>query len=102
MPNIWICGFSEKENARIRELVNTAIEELGLSEDAITSIIEMKAEPCRPITPASPTRTQPYIRICSSGKEEIQNITRVLKKMRIGVDVEWLLLDGFLPASAME
>jgi len=96
MPNIFICGFGERAE-EIKEIVDTIMQRLGLQDEAITSIVEMKTETCDgKRTPA------PYLRVCSDNKIEIEIIIRALKRFQIGEDVEHLLLDGFIPAEEMK
>lgn len=96
MPNIQICGFPSETADDLKGKIDATAQELNLGGDAITSIIEMKAEYC------DGKRTLgPYLRICSTDATEITNIIKALKEAKIGIDIEWLVLNGFIPASEM-
>ncbi|MEK7181232.1 MAG: hypothetical protein AAB738_02780 [Patescibacteria group bacterium] len=91
MPNVKICGFSTPEAASLKGVVNLVMERLGLTNDAITSIIPMEAVSCdKAQTP------KPYICVCSTNRDEIFSIIKALGRAGLKVDVEWLVLDGFV------
>jgi hypothetical protein len=96
MPNIQICGFGAIAADQLKRHIDKVMQEIGLGNDAITSIVEMNAESC------DGKRTKmPYLRICSTNAREIKKIIGALKKAKIKEDVEWLVLDGFIPAAKM-
>ena len=43
----------------------------------------------------------PYIRICSTDEDEIQQIINAFRDAGIRVDIEWLIMDGFISADEM-
>lgn len=95
MPNIMLCGFQAPE--RLRSDVVAVLDGLGLGSEAVTSIVPMRVESC------DGKRTpSPYLRVCSTDADEVRRIVDALKKAGIGVDVEWLVLNGFIPASEMK
>ncbi len=97
MPNIMICGFTPKGADEIRSRVDRAMQNIGLGDDAITSIINMETKSCN--RARSP---MPYVRIYTTDKGEIQRIIGAFKDLRIKVDIEWLVLNGFISADEME
>ncbi len=96
MPNIFICGFGERAE-EIKEIIDKAMQNIKLQDEAITSIVEMKAESCD-----GKRTSSPYLRVCSDNKPEIKQIIKALHKFKIGEDVESLLIDDFFPAKVME
>lgn len=91
MPNIMICGFDHSRAEELKACIDAQMQALGLGGDAITSIVETVAEMCDGYRTSSP-----YLRICSTDTEEIKKIIRALQIIGCGVDVEWLVLDGFI------
>lgn len=96
MPNIMICGFTMVQADALKVRIDQAVINIGLGGDAITSIVEMRAESCD-----RNKRPMPYLRVCSTDEGEVILIVEALKKIKIGVDVEWVILGGFIPADKM-
>jgi len=96
MPNIMICGFGFTEVKELKDTIDAAMQALNLGGAAITSVVEMETNSC------DGKRTRmPYLRICSTNEEEIQRIIKTLQIIGYRVDVEWLVLDGFISADDM-
>lgn len=93
VPNIEIRGFTSKDTERLKVRIDRLMQEIGLAGDTITSVIDMRAESC------SRTRlSTPYIRICATKQDEIDQILEAFCNARIRVDIEWLVLGGFISA----
>jgi len=98
MPNIEICGFGFENALKLREKIVASLEEISLEKEAVTSIIDnVVVHDC-----VCNVRCRPYIRICSTDRNEIDQIIAVFKKNKIGVDTEFLKLTGFIPALEMK
>lgn len=96
MPNIMICGFTPKRAEGLRTSIEIIMRNMSLGDEALTSIVDMEAKSC------DGTRTpMPYLRICSTDEDEIQKIINTFKEEGIKVDVEWLVLNGFILANEM-
>lgn len=96
MPNIEIRGFSPEESDKMKETIDRILSEIDLSAEAITSIMPMAAQSC------DEKRTpQPYLRICSEKKREIDKVASALKRNGVAKDVECLLLYRYISASDM-
>ncbi|MEK7542847.1 MAG: hypothetical protein AAB503_00885 [Patescibacteria group bacterium] len=96
MPNIMICGFPEVQANKLKVKICQVMMDLNLGSDAVTSIVNMRVVSCD-----GKETPMPYIRICSTDGLEIRNITDALKKAKVLVDVEWLVLNSFIPAAEM-
>ncbi len=96
MPNIMICGFPTAQADTLKVKIDQVMSDLGLGGDAVTSITKMYAESCN-----GERIPMPYLRICSTDGYEIRRIIETLKNAKLGVDVEWLVLGGFIPAAEM-
>ena len=95
MANIMICGFPPKKAEGLRTSIEVIMQDIGLGNEALTSIVDMETKSC------DGTRSpKPYLRICSTDAEE-QQITDALKKAGVKVDVEWMPLSNFIPADEM-
>lgn len=97
MLNIKLCGFASRGQkvidleCEIRELLN------GLCiTDAVISI-----DPTPVISCDARRVPQPYVRIASTDPKEIEMILDYMKRCRMEVDVEWLVLGGFVSATKM-
>jgi len=104
MPNIEIHGFWFSRNekdlesaARARERIEIEMEKIGLQDDAVVTIVDSICTFCD----GKKTR-MPFIRICSTEKEEIDRIVSAIKKAKVSLDVETLVLTGFIPADEMK
>lgn len=95
MPNIFICGYEMRAGA-MKNKIDGIMQKMGLQDEAITSIVDMKAESCD-----GKKTIQPYLRVCSTDKAQILEIIHAFKEKGIGEDVEWLVVDGFIPADKM-
>jgi len=95
MPNIFICGYGERAND-IKDTIDEVMQGIGLQDDAITSIVDMKAESC------DGKRTpMPYLRICSTDVVEIFRIFKALEQNGVKEDIEFLVMSGFTPSFDM-
>jgi hypothetical protein len=103
MPNIEIYGFSSDEDLRVLGLkisIGKVMKSLGLEYDAITTVVNSSTHGCN--GKADP---MPFIRVCSTDPVGIEKIVNALKKERIGrqnVDIETLVLSGFILAKCMK
>jgi hypothetical protein len=95
MSNIFICGYGEKADA-LKGIIDKLMHRVGLQDDAITSIVDMKAESCD-----GRRMPMPYLRICSTDEADIPKIINIFKEGKVKEDVEWLVMDGFIQASKM-
>jgi len=99
MPNIEI--YDDETDSLYENLkgkIDQAIKNIGLENDAITTWHkDAITESCD-----SRRASMPYIRICSTNKEEIEKIVQALKENKIWIDVETLQLSRFIPANEMK
>ena len=96
MPNIMICGFPPKKAEGLREGIELTLRNIQLDNEGLTSIVDMETKSC------DGTRSpMPYLRICSTDEDEIERIINALRNAGIKVDIEWLILDGFISADKM-
>lgn len=70
---------------------------MGYGEDAITEVILSAAISCD-----SKKKLMPYLRVCDDNPERLERIVQALKENNIGLDVETLLLSGFIEAKDMK
>lgn len=96
MPNIFICGFGDEAEG-LKRFVDDIMLDLGLQDDAITSIIETRPESCD-----GNRKSTPYIWVRSTKAGEIFLIIDALKEKGLRRDVEWDIIGGFIPAKKME
>ena len=82
-------------DARIK--IERAMKKLGLGEDAITDIVPSIANSCN-----GAGKSMPYLRVCDTDPERMGRIVQALKEENIGMDVETLLLSGFIEAKDMK
>jgi hypothetical protein len=66
------------------------MEELGLGDEAVTTIVQAEVESCD-----GQLFSIPFIRICSTDKEQIMRILVALEFAGINEYTEWLVLGGF-------
>ncbi len=91
MPNIEICGYSTEEAATIQSRIESIMQEMGLGEDAVTSIIPMTVTSCD-----GKRSPKPFLRICSTDMNEINRILLKIAKGDLRADIETLVLTGFV------
>lgn len=91
MPNIEIRGYGHGKSEELRNDICKVLNEMGLSDEAIISIVPLTSESCDVMR-----YDRPYLRIYSSDKKEIREIIVAFQRKAIHEDVEWLVLDGFL------
>lgn len=111
MPNIEMHGFLKNDPRRQKvmiEIINTAVN-LNLIKEMVITEYENKSNFIYQLLNALTnwfgamnTWSTPYLRVCSTSPGEIQAIIDGLKKRHIGIDVEYLVLDGFIPAEEMK
>lgn len=116
MPNIEVYGFSGREQEKkIRKLredlfwtITQVLNKLGLAEEAVVTGIVSFSSYVKDIyghrgddNQVLIKKNTPFIRICSTDPEEIQRIIAGLKEAKIGIDIEYLVLAGFIPAEEM-
>ncbi len=118
MPNIEMYGFdgfdrNNQENVKFREntlrAIIQALKKLGLAGDAVVTGIFSCSSYVKDFSDQRGDRNQvlvkkntPFIRICSTDPEEVQKIIVELKEAKIGIDIEYLVLTGFIPAKEMK
>ncbi len=97
MPNVMLYGFDKRfDLRRITGKIEAAVQSINLGEDAVITVVSSKVKFCDGRkTPA------PFIRICSTDPEEIKRIIDKLKEIGVNTDVEWQVLNGFIPAIEM-
>lgn len=96
MPNIFICGYGTAEADYVKHIIDGAMKLIGLQDEAITSIVEMRPESCD-----YKKTSKPYLWIRSTKKKEIMAIIIALKAEGIKEDIEWDHIGGFIPAEKM-
>ena len=83
MPNIHMVGFEASEYRRLKDIIDQAMQILGLGNDAVTTYVQALVSFCDgKNTPA------PYISISSTKPEELLDIKEILQALDIGVDCE--------------
>lgn len=104
MPNFEIHGFYADEDLLqilpLKMFIDKTMEELGLTDDAITTVVKSSAKSC-----SDKKNSTPFIRIYSTNLAEIERIVDAFKKKRIGkhgVDIETLVLSRFVLAKEMK
>lgn len=96
MPNIMICGYKKDRADKLKQRIDIVMQKMDLAEDAITSIVTMRAESC------DGKRTpMPYLQLCGTDRKELLRIIRAFKKNGIRADIEWSQIDGFVAAKDM-
>jgi len=96
MPNIFICGYEREKAEDLKKIIDEVMKEMKLQHDAITSVVDMKTESCDGIR-----KSMPYLRICSTDKAQISEIIKSFRERKLEEDVEWIIMDGFIPAYEM-
>jgi len=97
MPNIFICGYSKEKAENLKTVIDDTMEELGLQDDAITSVVETKPESCdRKRNP------MPHLWARSTDKKEVFKIIKAFKRKNLKEDLEWDIIGGFIPADEMK
>ncbi len=118
MPNVEMYGFDgfdrdNQENVKFREdtlwAIIQALKKLGLANDAVvtgifsfSSYVKYFYDQRGDQDQVLVKRNTPFIRICSTDPEEIQKIIAGLKEAKVGVDIEYLALTGFISAEEMK
>lgn len=112
MPNIEIRGFFfrinpetlgvrvkiEDEAFEIRDKVEEIMRKIGLGEDAITDIVPSISTSLF----GKVHKLMPYLRVCDTDPDRMNRIVQALKEENINMDVEMLLLSGFIEAKDMK
>ena len=96
MPNIEIRGFEKYKAENLKRAIDRAMQGIGLQHDAVTSVMPMEVTTCD-----GRSIKTPYLRVCSTETAEIRMILDALRSAGVREDVEYLVLDGFIPASKM-
>ena len=97
MPNIHLCGFPSGEANVLKNEIDALMQDLGLGDDAVTTIWEVTVQSC------DGKRTpRPYVAISSSSLTQMGAILGIFKKAQLGVDVECVTIDEFIPACDMK
>jgi len=81
----------------LKSRIDRILQELGLGHDAITTIIDCTPESCD-----GRKKPMPFIRVCCTDADEMEEIIKAFKERKLGVDTEKLLLGGFIPADEMK
>jgi len=100
MPNIEIYdgrGFLGGGEHPLKSRIDQIMQELGLGDDAITTIICCQPESCD-----GKKKPMPFVRVCCKDADEMEKIIKAFKEHKLGVDTEKLLLGGFIPADEMK
>lgn len=110
MPNIEIHGFSPHFSPPLGALpgfpaevyaivskIESVLKELELGSDAIVDVLHSVAASCD-----GKKTKMPYLRVCDTDLDRMQQIVQALKEANIGMDVETLLLSGFIEAKDMK
>lgn len=95
MPNILICGFGKRANG-IKRFIDALMQELDLQDEAITSIITMRAESCD-----GKKESRPYLCVRGTNNRQIFPIIDKFKEVGLRLDLEWEVIGGFIPAEDM-
>ncbi len=119
MPNIEMHGFFEidangedtniltQKGVYVASVLVEILQKMGLENDAVITRVRSRSSFIKEIRKVEKlgkgnlTNT-PFIRICSTSCEEIWKIISALKEVKINIDVEYLVLTGFVPAEKMK
>ncbi|HTY40102.1 MAG TPA: hypothetical protein VMC43_03385 [Candidatus Paceibacterota bacterium] len=96
MPNVEICGYDDIAAEQLRRDVESVIQELGLQDDTVTSVVRMDVRSCD-----GKKRAMPYLRVCGTSRGEVDAIISAFGRFEIHEDVELLVLDGFISSKEM-
>jgi len=115
MPNVEMYGFDKgnQESEKFYEdtlwAIIQALKKLGLIDDAVVTRIFSFSNYVKDFYERRGNqglvlarKNTPFIRICLTDPEEIQKIIAGLKEAKIGIDIEYLVLTGFIPAEEMK
>lgn len=106
--NIEIYGFYLRGDAQfmsvflkdkvqeVREKIKTALKLVKLDNESVITEIHSEVQSC-----ISNIKSNPFIRVCSSDMKNIRKIIPALKKQRIEIDVEVLILNNFISKEDM-
>ncbi|MGE5392175.1 MAG: hypothetical protein ACM3NH_00295 [Candidatus Saccharibacteria bacterium] len=94
MPNIELVGYDGGNERILTALVKRAIRELGLQDSAVITGISA-------VVVDHAGWRFPYIRICSTDRQEIDRLIAKFKELKIGEDLEYLVITGFIPGKDM-
>jgi hypothetical protein len=95
MLNILICAFGKKAN-ETRALIDKLMQELGLQDESSTSIVAMRAQSCD-----GKKIPRPYLWLRGTDEEQISRVIKKFKAAGLRTDLEWDIIDGFIPAERM-
>jgi len=87
MPNIEIHGFRDGGQiaAEVRSLIASQIPEV--KDDFVTTVINSSVTDFHAVS-------RPFIRVASTNKKDRARVAKRINR-ELGLDVGWLLLDGF-------
>ena len=97
MPNIEILGYRIKDADSLRTImelqgtIKNALEQLGMSEDAVMTLVDSDVYTC-----ATPISRKPFLRVCSTNGEERLAIADMLHKVLPQMDIEILAIEKFI------
>ena len=94
MPNIEIHGLMGNTK-ELKIKIDKKMQEIGLGDDAITTIFNSKPESCDGLGDGI-GKQLPFLRIYASDKNELDKIINALKEMQLWLDVETLILNSFI------
>lgn len=96
MSNIFICGYENKAAKLLKEFIDDLMREIGLENDAITSVMKSDTRSCD-----GEKEPRPYLWVRGTSQEEIFRVIEKFKETGLRQDVEWDVIGGFIPADEM-
>lgn len=89
MPNIEIHGLGTETAEMARNVFKVVRDALpDLAKDMVVSL-------CNDLVIDQHDKNQPFLRVCTTEREDTGNLLRALKAL--GLDIEYLVLTSFIP-----
>lgn len=96
MPNIEIYGVDKP--GVLKSSIDKKMQEIGLGDEAITVIYSHATpEACD-----GTGKVMPFLRLCVPDRDELNKVVDAIREMKLGLDVETLVLDSFIPSEKMK
>lgn len=92
-PDVNVTSFDFSEAFEVKHRVDQVMQQIGLGDDAVTTII-----PSLVVTCDGSHKVSPYLRVCSTKSEQTKFVAEALEKAGLGIDIETLTIDDFIKA----
>lgn len=94
MPNIVIYGVHYPHDIKL--IISKKMQKIGLEDEVIVTTITSTTESCK----IDPKQT-PFLRIYISNEDKLDTIISALRELKLGLDVEIVMLYKFIPKRDM-